>query len=136
MDVMSSGGFAGQGDARVQPQPAMPTINAPSNPAREAGVVTDYGYAVGDQGGLIIVPSNDMKQRMEDNVILETQWAFRNQALPMFSGLRPPSTREFPINPRLVARGYTEWRWSATHQGFFPYNPRTGVFIGRNSTWN
>lgn len=104
--------------SRVVPLPAQPIINSPYNSGREAGNITDYGYSRTDSGGLAIVPSMDVKNRIEDNIIQELAWAFRNQVLPAFRGLRRPTTREFPL-----PAGY-EWRWNAMAQEFRPYNTR------------
>lgn len=118
------GGSVGGSD-RVQPIPAMPTINAPGNNAREAGVVTDYGYSSNDSGGLSVTPSMDVKNRIEDNMLQEFAWAFRNQLLPSIGGLRPPSTREFPLPAG------QRWRWDPYSQQFLPYSDRTGNWYPR-----
>ena len=113
---MVMGGSRGAGDssARVTPVPASPVINAPGNPAREAGNITDYGFTRTDHG-VAVVPSNDATNRIQDNLPQELAWAVRNQLLPALGGLHPPSTREFPL-----PRGY-EWRWNPLAQEFRPY---------------
>jgi len=118
------GSLGGSSGGRVQAQPATPIINSPHNAAREAGVVTDFGYARSDAGGLVVVPSYDVKQRTEDNIIQEVAWAWRNQMAPAIGGLRPPSAREFPL-----PAGFDRWRWSAVHQQFLPYDSRRSEFL-------
>lgn len=120
MGSMSPGG----GSQRVRPRPAEPVINSPNNNAREAGVITDYGYAATDRGGLSVTLSDDMYQRVQDNLPQELQWAWRNQVMPAIGGHRPPDPREFPL-----PRGTDRWRWSALNQEFFPYNSRSGMFL-------
>lgn len=112
---MVMGGAAGSLD-RVQPIPAMPTINSAYNIAREAGNVTDYAYARQDDGGLIPIPSMDTKNRIEDMGIESWLWSWRNRLNPgvMLQGLRPPSVEEFPLPPNHV------WAWDPLRQAFYP----------------
>lgn len=123
------GAMSSDPTGRVQPLPAQPIINSPNNDAREAGVVTDYGYSRSDQGGLTVVPSMDVKNRIEDNMVQELAWAWRNQVLPSLGGMRPPDPREFPL-----PRGTDRWRWSAVNQQFLPYNSNSGMFL-INGRW-
>lgn len=107
--------------ASFQPQPAMPTISSQADKAREAGHITDYGY-VRDRGGLRVVPSKDMKERMEDSLIEEGMWNLRNRVSPMLNGPKPPSSVEYPLPKGEV------WRWNMWTQSFQPYNSRTGQY--------
>lgn len=50
-------------------------------PQEAAGAISDIGW-VKTQGGWSIVPSSDMKERMEDSVLLEMPWAVRNMLGP------------------------------------------------------
>lgn len=102
----------GRADPRVQPQSANPVISSGGNPAREAGNITDYAFVRTRTGGLAVVPSRDMKERMEDDVIQQSMWAVRNQVLPFASGVPRPNTRDFPL-----PEGY-EWAWYPYAQEF------------------
>jgi len=110
------------GSDRVQPVPAMPTINSPYHAGREAGNVTDFAYSRTADGGLVITPSQDVKNRIEDSP-LEWAWALRNGIISNFSNSGTPSTREFPL-----PRGF-EWKWDWDRQAYYPFNRSTGEWI-------
>lgn len=64
-----------------------PMERAPGDPAKtsqEGGAITDTGHAR-TSGGLFPVPSNDVKNRIEDNFYQETMHFIRNNLLPMVS---------------------------------------------------
>lgn len=110
------------GDAGiVQTQPARPVARSSSDPAREAGSISDFGFIRNSYGGYTVAPSKDAKERTEDDLIQQSLWAWRNQIQPMFSGLEPP-TFATPI------RG-ARWKWSAASQSFQPY--KNGRFYYR-----
>jgi hypothetical protein len=52
-------------------------------PVESYGSISDIGWAR-TANGWAIVPSNDMKQRMEDDVFQELQWQVRNNVGPYF----------------------------------------------------
>lgn len=113
---------AGQGDAypgaRVDPQPARPTTPSPGRPSQEAGAITDFGF-VRTPTGLKIVPSADMKQRMEDDMIAELQWHGRNSLKPVLwpfgMNKRAPDPRDYPL-----PRGYKRWVWNPASNEYVP----------------
>lgn len=115
----SMGGFAGSSD-RVQPVPATPVINSPIQHGREAGNITDYAFSRSHMGGLVPVPSNDVKNRIEDSP-MEWLWWWRNNVMPNFGGMPRPSLREFPLPD-----GQT-WEWNVREQQFLPRD-RRGVW--------
>lgn len=53
----------------------------PLNPSSEPGAITDVGYAR-TQDGWAPVPSKDVKERIEDNIIQEVMHAVRNNIIP------------------------------------------------------
>lgn len=77
-------------------------------PSRERASLPDVSFADTEQGGLAPIPSDAVKQRIEDNLPMEIEWYLRNRlnpwALLYGSG---PSPRE----------GY---RWDATRQQYMP----------------
>lgn len=48
------------------------------------------GSAVSETGGRIPVPSEQMADRMEDNILSQAMWAVRNQILPNMGVVNPP----------------------------------------------
>lgn len=117
----------------VNVNPSRTTSPSVVTRGREAGDIRDYGFASTDQGGLAVVPSFDVHERIEDNWLQQFGWAIRNQIAPAIGGLAPPSTREHPLPP-----GYT-WRWSPLNQQFLPARrTRSGgwVFLTRRARRN
>lgn len=89
--------------------------SSPFDPARSAGAVTDIGFVRTQDGGLAVLPSKDAKERLEDQLIPEAMWAWRNQIRPIFKGIdKKPDLKEFPL-----PLGY-EWEWNPWKQGFYP----------------
>lgn len=84
-------GLDGQGDVYRTPQRKV----APhaTKPYSEPGTITDVGWA-DTPTGLAPVPSSDVKERIEDQIIQEVMWSVRNQLQPTMSfghwGARPP----------------------------------------------
>lgn len=81
------------------------TVGSVGAPARSPGEPTDYSFAPTADGGYTIVPSYDMKQRVED-MPSEWQWFLRNGIIPPRSVLRdltrlhpPPPGTEYRFNP-------------------------------------
>lgn len=71
----------------------------PGQPQSEGGSITDVGYAR-TSTGWAPVPSNDVKQRIEDNFIQERLWDIRNNLMPSFGmNFAPPP---FPAPPGKV----------------------------------
>lgn len=76
----------------VKEKPMERTPADPSNPNREPGSITDVGFARTNSGHAPI-PSENVKERIEDNLIQEVLWAFRNNVLPSFGvNKSPPGT--------------------------------------------
>lgn len=69
----------------VESKPMERTPGAPEALHSEPAAVTDVGYARTVSGGYTPVPSKDVKERIEDNLILEAIWAFRNNLMPSIS---------------------------------------------------
>lgn len=93
-------------------KPAEMTMTAPGKPDQEAGQVSDLGWAR-TKTGVYPVPSKDVKERIEDNLIQETGWALRNNLMPnMGGGSSPPKN--------LLPAGATHWEWSYRNQEYQP----------------
>lgn len=109
------------GPGVVAVNPARTTSPDPVNTGREAGAIRDYGFVSTDAGGLAVVPSYDVHERIEDNFPQQLGWALRNQIVPFFGGLEPPSRSQFPL-----PRGATRWKWDPLWQQFRPWHDYEG----------
>jgi len=96
-------------------KPAEATASQPGVPAQEAGAINDYGFARTQSGGLTIIPSKDMKERMEDDTIQELSWAARNRIQPFLKGVSAPDPKLYPLPP-----GAFKWEWNPGAQEFQP----------------
>lgn len=105
----------------VIPRPSEPIVGAVGNPARQPGVITDYQYFYNGDGTLGIVPSEEMKQRIEDNLPAEVGWFLRNNVETIFRPPRAPDPRHYPL-----PAGYDHWEWDRVFQRFRP---------ARRSSW-
>lgn len=116
----SPGIIEGQGNS----QPTAPEVimkplerikSSATQPAQEVGEVPDYGF-VRTPTGLAVVPSKDVKEKIEDQFIPEAMWALRNQLLPnLGGGPTPPDPSKYPL-----PRGAVAWKWSRAAQEFRP----------------
>ena len=78
------------------------------------GAVSDYGYAK-TKSGYAIVPSQDVKERIEDQLVPEAAWAMRNLIVPFVKGQTPPDPKKYP-----PPKGYDSWVWDFRNQEFRP----------------
>jgi len=110
--------LTGQGDSPhyVSEQPLTRIHSQPGTPQQEVGAISDYGLAR-TKYGYAIVPSKDVKDRIEDQIIPELMWAARNQLAPNL-GMAPPLDPAYYPLPS----GYSRWRWSSLHQEYRPSN--------------
>lgn len=113
--------MADQGDValkmgnRVQIKPATKVASMPGQPQTDAGYITDYSFAR-TKNGFAVVPSEQMKERIEDNIFQEVPWAIRNQIMPNLSSdaVSPPPKSWLP-------KGAQGWKWDYFSQSFRPY---------------
>lgn len=94
--------------AGINPEP-MKTTPAGSAASGEAGSVTDIGWARTSTGWAPI-PSKDVKERIEDNIIQEGMHAFRNNILPSF-GMNM-------VNPPFKAPAGQSWWFNTAKQEY------------------
>lgn len=101
-------GLDGQGQAAVGAlvtnKPMERTPGEPGQPSNEPGAVTDVGWARTSSGGYYPVPSQDVKQRIEDNIFHEGMHFVRNNVLP-----RLPVIGGGYFNPPYPAPDGKEW---------------------------
>lgn len=110
--ALDSNLLPGQGDSSMDVQPMLINPSAPGRPHQETGAVADYGFAR-TATGLAPVPSLDVKERIEDQIIPEGMWALRNNLVPFASrtsygsGSREgPNPKQFPLPP------HQYWKWN------------------------
>lgn len=98
----------------VVDNPLTRTGAAPENSSIEPGAVVDMGYSRTAGGGYAPVPSKDAKERMEDMLIPELMWSFRNNVLPTIGlNQNPP-----PVD---VPPGYDAWIYNPFLQEYRPH---------------
>lgn len=90
---------------------------------QEPGAITDTGWARTSSGGLAPVPSQDVKQRIEDQFIPEIMWALRNNLMPTFSA--EGARRAAPPRSALPA-GATGWYFDPYMQEYRPIGGKYG----------
>lgn len=91
------------------------THTDPGAPHKEVFQVPDFTYAR-TPTGLAVVPSKDVKERIEDQLVPEAMWSLRNVLIPPFSDVstHTPDPSVYPPPPG------TRWEWSTLHQEWRP----------------
>lgn len=105
----------GQTDAiqsRVTDIPLRRTFSDADRPWQQAGAIPDYAYAR-TPDGLAIIPSKDVKESIEDQIIPELSWAIRNYGLATLGILPKPDIKKYRPPP-----GYDSWRYSIPLQQY------------------
>lgn len=102
----------GQGDSGVKINPSERTQHQPGHPGQDKGWITDKAYAR-TATGMVPVPSKDVTERIEDKLIPEMMWAWRNSVMPNFGGGEAPSQSQLP-------KGFDTWRWDYWNQEYVP----------------
>lgn len=113
------------GGAYVTEKPLERIHSSPGRPAQEVGAVPDYGYARTTYG-YSVVPSKDVKEKIEDQFVPEMMWAVRNQVMPNWGAVKgshsmAPDPKFYPL-----PKGADAWRWSVWHQEFRPAKLKKG----------
>jgi len=102
----------GQGNTPVVDSPLQRTGMSGSAPHSEGSSIPSVGWSMTADGGLRPVPSQDIKNRIEDQLIPESLWATQNLVAPNFNkGPKPPKEG--------LPKG-SHWRWSVSRQAFYP----------------
>ncbi len=79
----------GQADSRIADSPMRRQLPHGSVGSMEPGAVTDRGFLYTGTG-YAPVPSQDAKERVEDQILPEMAWAWRNMVKPNFGAGIPP----------------------------------------------
>lgn len=85
------------GGPLVSDKPLERVISDPSAPYQEGGAINDVGFAR-TPTGYAVVPSNDMKQRIDDDLIGTLIWNWRNRVYPT-AQVKSRMTPPFPAPP-------------------------------------
>jgi len=102
----------GQGNSPVKDVVLERTGMSRSTPHSEGGSIPSVGWAQTADGGLRPIPSQDIKNRIEDQFVPESMWAAQNLVAPNFGkGPKPPSDA--------LPKG-KHWRWSVSRQAWYP----------------
>lgn len=125
--------IGGQGDSRSDVRMVPPEITASQgmNPAAQAGAINDYQYARTNTG-YTIVPSKDMKSAIEDQIVPEMAWSFRNMHI-----VTPPPDRSMPPKEWLP-KNADIWKWNPFKQEWQPARKGTiggSYFVKPDGSW-
>lgn len=115
----------GQGNSAVVLKPSERTMSATGMPHQQAGNVSDVGFAR-TSTGLSPVPSQDVKERIEDQTIPEAMWAFRNNLIPSIKSVTGSSDHNTPsLYDHPLPRNHI-WKFHPFYQEYRPYNVKSG----------
>lgn len=116
----------GQGNSgTVKINPSERVASQRGRLAQDAGWVPDVGYARTDTG-FTPVPSKDVKERIEDQIVPEMMWAARNYFVPNIGaawekiGLRPRDEYRGAPPRSQLPKGAKDWSWSFWRQEWQP----------------
>lgn len=119
--------FPGQGNSPVKDVKLERTGQDPRNRHSEGGSLPSVGWAETADGGLRPIPSQDIKNRIEDQAIPETLWAAQHLIAPNVSmGPKPPQSA--------LPKGYSGWSWSYKSQAYYPTKTKYGS-AGKARDW-
>lgn len=96
---------------RVDVRPLQVSPGELGAPWQDPGFIPDYAYVRTPGGGVAIVPSKDVKERIEDQPLPELLWFLRNGLLPNLE-----STAFYPS--RIDPGPGRKWKWSFRRQEF------------------
>jgi len=120
---MTGNVIEGQGNSPVKDVPMERTGASRSTPHSEGGSIPTVGWGMTHDGGLTPVPSQDIKNRIEDQLVPELTWAGQNLVAPnVGKGPKPPKDALPP--------GYDYWRWSISRQAYYPSKTERGNKFG------
>lgn len=114
-------GLPGQPNASsgVADQPMSRNVLASADKSQEAGAIADVGWGR-TSTGWAYVPGEQVGQRMEDQIIPSTMWAFRNGVLPNLGEGNPPA-----FQPPKGGK----WSWNYMKQEWQLVDAKTGNLL-------
>lgn len=118
----------GQGSTQglIQDQAMSRTRSSPAAPSQEPGAIPEVGFGRSTTG-YPVVPSADVKQRIEDMILPEISWALRNQIAPMMS--------EKNLNPPFKAPYGKRWQYDWFRQEYQLVDQKPGSVILKLKPW-
>lgn len=97
------------------------------NPGRSPGAITGFQHQHTGDGGLRVVPSEQAKQRMDDDITQQVAWqmAYGLGNVRQFGGgeIAPPNTEEYPLPDGM------SWSWDWDRQAYYPRDRATGQWV-------
>lgn len=93
--------------------------SAPGAPSQELATIPDVGYSRTPSGGYAPLPSKDVKERIEDNILQEVMHAVRNNLYPSLG---------FNYNPPKTDGGPHGWGFNPFKQEYYKRKPVPGSF--------
>lgn len=114
----------GQGaTALVEDKALQRTMGAPEALHQEGAAITDVGHALTASGGYTPVMSNDVKQRLEEDLPGMLLWNIRNRLLPSAGINQSPPPAPLP-------EGYDAWLYNPWKQEYTPHRrvPYIGLY--------
>lgn len=94
------------------PKPFAASVDTALAPGKDPSNILDFTYAEGADGGRYIVPSEQAKERSEDNFVQERLWDMRNYATPLLDRKPPKPPQDDPGPGR-------EWVWYPGSLAYF-----------------
>lgn len=118
----------GQGSTQglIQDQAMSRTRSSPEAPSQEPGAIPEVGFGRSTTG-YPVLPSADVKQRIEDMILPEIAWALRNQIAPMMS--------EKNLNPPFKAPYGKRWQYDWFRQEYQLVDEKPGSVILKLKPW-
>lgn len=124
-------------------QPPAPSITTPhtrtaspqGNRNMEYGTIPDLGF-INTGTGIANVPSKDVKERLEDNFVLESRWNWNHIAKPLITG-KPPQKPPKAIWKKEFPKA-SDVRWNPKKQEWQPIyggGISPNDFKGKKSGW-
>lgn len=104
----------GQGNS-VQVSPSKVFASQSPGSGIQAGTITSMQYSREANGNVSVVPSEQGKERNEDDFIAESLWHLRNRVSPP-----APSAWDIKLPPEAIKRGADHWKWDPLSQQFRP----------------
>lgn len=118
----------GQGSTQglIRDQAMTRTRSSPEAPSQEPGAIPEVGFSR-SKTGYPVVPSADVKQRIEDMILPEISWALRNQIAPMMS--------EKDFNPPFKAPYGKKWQYDWFRQEYQLVDKKPGSVFLKLKRW-
>lgn len=113
MPSMASNRFI-EGQGNVALEPSRIVASGSNDPSRQAGAINQYQLTERDRGGYGLVPSEQMKERMDDDFITSVLWHLQHRLVappfPEQGYMWNPLTQRYHPNP-FTQEGRRRLKW-------------------------